>query len=95
MVFRHYSWIRLRLVKFSELDWPQRNGAISMDERDLALAVHALHQAFAIVESYEPDQRNPSRYMRQLRRVLRNPDLQAAVGRLSRNAVLGRLTDQR
>jgi hypothetical protein len=60
-----------------------------MDEKDLTLALQALHQAFAIVESYEPDQRNPSRYMRQLRRVLRNPDLQAAVSRLSRSAALG------
>jgi hypothetical protein len=55
----------------------------------MALALHALQQAFAIVESYEPDQRNPSRYMRQLRRVLRNADLQAAVSRLSRSVALG------
>src|SRR5262249_23634618 len=52
-------------------------GVVMMQERDLELALPALQQAFAIVESYEPDQRNPSRYMRQLRRVLRNPDLQS------------------
>ena len=52
---------------------------------DLALALSALRKAFAIIELYEPDQRNPSRYMRQLRRVLRSPDLQAAVTRLERN----------
>jgi hypothetical protein len=53
---------------------------------DLALTLQALQQVFAVIEAYEPDQRNPGRHMRRMRHILRNPDLRAAVHRLDEDA---------
>ena len=61
-------------------------GPTAVRNNDLALTLQALQQVIAVIESYEPDQRNPARYMRQLRHILRNPDFRAAVSRLDADA---------
>jgi hypothetical protein len=50
--------------------------------KDLALILHALQEAFAIIDEPNSD-RNPARCMRQLRRLFGNPNLRAAINRLA------------
>lgn len=50
--------------------------------KDLELVLYALQEAMAVIDQHDPD-RNPARCMRQLRRLFNNPNLRAAVGRLS------------
>lgn len=50
--------------------------------KDLALVVHALTEALEVIDIHDPD-RNPVRCMRQLRRLLDNSNLRAAVRRLA------------
>ncbi|MPZ40414.1 MAG: hypothetical protein GEU95_20655 [Rhizobiales bacterium] len=50
--------------------------------RDLELVLHALQEAFAIIDEPNSD-RNPARCMRQLRRLFGNPNLRAAITRLT------------
>ena len=53
-----------------------------MAPKDLELVVHALQEAFGIVDDHDPD-RNPARCMRQLRRLLDSLSLRAATRRLA------------
>jgi len=55
--------------------------------KDLQLIVHALQGALAVIDEHDPD-RNPARCMRQLRRLLDNSHLRAAVRRLTSNPPL-------
>jgi hypothetical protein len=43
--------------------------------------VHVLREALTVIDDYDPD-RNPSRCMRQIRRLLDKPALRVAVTRL-------------
>jgi hypothetical protein len=49
--------------------------------RDLAVVLDANREALTVIEDHDPD-RNPARFMRQLRRVYDNPNLRNAVKRL-------------
>lgn len=53
-----------------------------MPPNDLELVVHALEEAFTVIDDFDPD-RNPARCMRQLRRLFDNPKLRIAVRRLA------------
>jgi len=50
--------------------------------KDLDLLVHALQGALGVIDDHDPD-RNPVRCMRQLRRLLDNSNVRAAVKRLA------------
>jgi tRNA C32,U32 (ribose-2'-O)-methylase TrmJ len=50
---------------------------------DLAVVVAALEEALTIIDDHAPD-RNPTRCMRQLRRLLNNSHLRSVVKRLGR-----------
>jgi hypothetical protein len=49
---------------------------------DLEVVVHALEEAFTVIDDFDPD-RNPARCMRQLRRLFDNSKLRMAVRRLA------------
>ena len=53
-----------------------------MSAKDLELIVHALQEALTVIDDYDPD-RNPARCMRQLRRLLDNAGVRAAIMRLA------------
>jgi tRNA C32,U32 (ribose-2'-O)-methylase TrmJ len=50
--------------------------------KDLELIVRVLEEALTVIDDYDPD-RNPARCMRQLRRLLDNAGLRAAIMRLA------------
>jgi hypothetical protein len=50
--------------------------------KDLELVLHVLQEAFAVIDDHDPD-RNPARCMRQLRRLLDNTNVRAAMRRLA------------
>ena len=50
--------------------------------KDLALIVHALQEAITVIDDYDPV-RNPARCMRQIRRLLDDPNVRLAVERLA------------
>jgi hypothetical protein len=50
--------------------------------KDLRLILHALQEAFAILDEPNSD-RNPARCMRQLRRLFGDPKLRAAISRVA------------
>lgn len=54
----------------------------SESSNDLELLVHALQEALTVIDDHDPD-RNPARCMRQVRRILSNPDLRVAVTRFA------------
>lgn len=53
-----------------------------MTSKDLELVVHALLEAFSVIDDHDPD-RNPARCMRQLRRLFDNVSVRAAARRLA------------
>ena len=53
-----------------------------MPSKDMELVLRALQEAFAVIDDHDPD-RNPARCMRQLRRLLDNINVRAAVRRLA------------
>ena len=53
-----------------------------MPSKDLELVVHALQEAFSVIDDHDPD-RNPARCMRQLRRLFDNIAVRAATRRLA------------
>jgi hypothetical protein len=53
----------------------------SAPPKDLEILVHALREALSVIDDHDPD-RNPSRCMRHIRRLLDNSDLRFAVTRL-------------
>jgi tRNA C32,U32 (ribose-2'-O)-methylase TrmJ len=55
--------------------------------KDLELVVHALQQALVVIDEHDPD-RNPARCMRQIRRLLGNQALRAAIARLASDSPL-------
>jgi hypothetical protein len=55
--------------------------------KDRELVVHALQEAFAIIDEHDAD-RNPARCMRQLRRLFNNARLRAALSRLGSDTPL-------
>jgi hypothetical protein len=50
--------------------------------KDLELIVHALQEAITVIDDYDPV-RNPARCMRQIRRLLDDPNVRLAVERLA------------
>ena len=50
--------------------------------KDLKLIVHALQEAITVIDDYDPV-RNPARCMRQIRRLLDDPNVRLAVERLA------------
>jgi hypothetical protein len=50
--------------------------------KDLELIVHALQEAITVIDDYDPA-RNPARCMRQIRRLLDDPNVRLAVERLA------------
>jgi hypothetical protein len=63
--------------------------------KDLGLVLSALQEALIVIDAHDPD-RNPARCMRQLRRLLSNPNLRAALCRLTlENPLAPDATDQR
>jgi hypothetical protein len=55
--------------------------------KDLELVVDALQKALTVIDEHDPD-RNPARCMRQLRRLLANQNLRAAIARLAPDSPL-------
>jgi hypothetical protein len=75
----------LQRMLMSDIPLPQRR---SLEPRrtpeppkDLEVLVHVLREALTVIDDYDPD-RNPSRCMRQIRRLLDKPALRVAVTRL-------------
>ena len=50
--------------------------------KDLELIVHALQEAITVIDDYDPV-RNPARCLRQIRRLLDDPNVRLAVERLA------------
>lgn len=55
--------------------------------KDLEVILHVLREALTVIDDYDPV-RNPSRCMRQIRRLLDKPALRVAVTRLGANIPL-------
>jgi hypothetical protein len=75
----------LKRVLMSDIRLPQRRslepGRSPEPPKDLEVLVHVLREALTVIDDYDPD-RNPSRCMRQIRRLLDKPALRVAVTRL-------------
>ncbi len=58
------------------------------DTKAVEIVVHAVQEALAVIDDHDPV-RNPARCLRQIRRLLDNPNLRVAITRLAADVPLG------